>query len=71
MNLDQSDEETGALTKHLRQALDEARYPLAPRLDPLKAILAKLDPPKLRPEPLPPLNPGMGPSHGVAKRRRR
>jgi hypothetical protein len=27
MNLDLSDEEAAALTKHLRQALDEARYP--------------------------------------------
>jgi hypothetical protein len=36
MHLDLSDDEAAALTKHLRQALDEARYPLAPRLDPLK-----------------------------------
>jgi hypothetical protein len=61
MHLDLTDEEAAALTKHLRQALDYHRYPLAPRLDPLKAILAKLDPPKPKPEPLPPLRPGMGP----------
>lgn len=36
------------------------------RLDPLKAILAKLDPPAPRPEPLPPLRPGMAPSRGQA-----
>lgn len=61
MTLDLSDEEAAALTNHLRarlpaarQAIDYARYPLAPRLDPLKSILAKLDPPKPRPEPLPP-----------------
>jgi hypothetical protein len=53
MHLDLSDDEAAALTKHLRQALDYARYPFAPRLDPLKAVLAKLDPPKPRPKPLP------------------
>src|SRR5580704_14648634 len=51
MHLDLTDEEAAALTKHLRQALDYHRYPLAPRLDPLKA----------KPEPLPPQRPGMGP----------
>jgi hypothetical protein len=29
----------------LKRTLDEERLPLAPRLDPLKAILAKLEPP--------------------------
>jgi hypothetical protein len=29
----------------VRQAIDYARFPLAPRLDPPKAILAKLEPP--------------------------
>jgi hypothetical protein len=36
-----------ALIGLLRRAIDEARYPLAPRLDPLKAILAKLEPPPM------------------------
>ena len=45
MTLDLTDEEAAALTKHLRQAIDYARFPLAPRLDPLKAILAKLSRP--------------------------
>jgi hypothetical protein len=70
MNLDLTDEEATALIRHLREALYYARYPFAPRLDPLKAILAKLDPPAPKPEPLPPLMPGMGPSHGVSRRRR-
>jgi hypothetical protein len=70
MTLDLSDEEAAALTRHLREALDYARYPLAPRLDPLKAILAKLEPPKPQPERLPPLKPGMGPTHGQKRRRR-
>ena len=70
MVLDLSDEEAAALVRHLRQALDYHRYPLAPRLDPLKSILDKLEPPKPRPEPSPPLNPGMGPSVGRVRRRR-
>jgi hypothetical protein len=32
MHLDLSDEETAALSRHLRDALDYARYPFAPRL---------------------------------------
>ena len=70
MTLDLTDEEAAALTKHLRQAIDDARYPLAPRLNPLKAILAKLEPPKPHYEPPPPLTPGMGPSHGQGRRKR-
>ena len=68
MTLDLTDDEAHALAKHLRQAIDYARFPMAPRLDPLKAILAKLEPPKPQPEPLPPLKPGMGPSAGQGKR---
>jgi hypothetical protein len=70
MTLDLTDEEAEALVHHLRQTLDYDPYPLAPRLDPLKSILAKLDPPAPRPEPLPPLKAGMGPRHGVGRRRR-
>jgi hypothetical protein len=69
MQLDLTDDEAAALAKHLRQALDEARFPFAPRLDPLKAILAKLEPPAPQPERLPPLKPGMAPSHGQGRRR--
>jgi hypothetical protein len=46
MTLDLTDEEPAALTRHLRETIDYARYPLAPRLDPLKAILAKLELPQ-------------------------
>jgi hypothetical protein len=70
MTLDLTDEEAAALTRHLREALDYARYPLAPRFDPLKAILAKLEPPAARLEPLPPLKPGMRQSHGRGRGRR-
>jgi hypothetical protein len=45
MMLDLADDEAAALTRYLRQKLYDERFPLAPRLDPLKAILAKLDPP--------------------------
>lgn len=68
--LDLTDEEKGALIALLKRTLEYARFPLAPRLDPLKAILAKLAPPEPRPEPLPPLHPGMGPTHGQGSRRR-
>lgn len=65
-----TDEEHAALVRAVRKILDEDRFPLAPRLDPLKALLAKLDPPAPRPEPLPPLRPGMAPSRGQGRRRR-
>lgn len=64
MILDLTDEEAAALAKHLRQSLDYDRYPFAPRLDPLKAILAKLEPPKPQPQPLQPLPAGPGPASG-------
>jgi hypothetical protein len=70
MVLDLTDDEARALAKHLRQALDYARHPLAPRLDPLKAILAKLEPPKPQPELPPPLRSSMTPTHGQGRRRR-
>jgi hypothetical protein len=68
MNLEPA--EAAALARHLRRKLDDERFPIAPRLDPVKAILAKLEPTARRPEPLPPLKPGMGPSVGRGRRRR-
>lgn len=68
MTLDLTDDEAAALKKHLRRTIEDDPYPLAPRLDPLKAILTKLDPPAARPQPLPPLKPGMGPSVGRGRR---
>lgn len=44
MNLALTDDEAAALTRHLRSAIEGDRYPLSPRLAPLKAILAKFDP---------------------------
>jgi hypothetical protein len=68
MTSDLTDEEAHALAKRLHRALDDDPFSFASRLDPLKAILAKLDPPPPRPEPLPPLKPGLGPQ--VGRRRR-
>jgi len=59
MTLDLTDDEARALAAHLRHALEYDPYPYAPRRDPLKAILAKLEPPQLQPEP-PPLGPAWG-----------
>jgi hypothetical protein len=62
--------EREALIGLLQRALDEARYPYSRRYNPIKAILAKLEPPSPQPAPLPPLRPGMGPTHGQGRRRR-
>jgi hypothetical protein len=68
-HLELTDEEKRALITLLKRTLDNARFPLAPRLDPLKAILAKLDPPPPHPAPLPPLRPGLVPTRGRGRRR--
>jgi hypothetical protein len=78
MTLDLTDDEKAALVAHLMHAglslaqastagrrFEYAPFPYAPRLDPLKAILAKLEPPAPRAEPLPPLKPGMTPRRGL------
>ena len=44
MPLDLTDDETRALVQLLRRAIEEDCHFLAPRLDPLKAILNKLEP---------------------------
>jgi len=67
--LDLTHDEARALAKRRRQAMDYDPYPLAPRLDPLKTTLAKVEPPALQPQPLSPLKSGAGPS--VRRRRRR
>jgi hypothetical protein len=68
--LDLTDEEKRALIALLKRTLDYTRYPRAPRLDPLKAILAKLEPPAPRPEPLPPLPAGAVPRVRRGRQRR-
>jgi transposase len=63
-------EEREALIGLLRRAIDEARYLYSRRYNPIKAILAKLEPAPAAPAPLPPLRPGMAPTHGRGPRRR-
>jgi len=48
MMLDLTEEENDALAKLLSRTIDDDRYPLSPRIQSLKTILAKL-----RPEPGP------------------
>jgi hypothetical protein len=52
---DLSDEEIAALTRLLREKIDNDRYPLSPRIQVLKGILAKFRPePPREPSPPPP-----------------
>jgi hypothetical protein len=38
-----TDDELAAVTAAIRRAIEDDRFPHAPRLDPLRAALAKLD----------------------------
>jgi hypothetical protein len=69
MTLDLSDEETAALARLLTTTIDDDRYPLSPRVQALKAILAKIRPEPVR-QPLPPLK-HYEPPRATAGRRRR
>jgi hypothetical protein len=71
MILGLAEDEKVALVRLLRHAIDDDPYPHAPRLDPLKAILAKLEPPVPQYEPLPPLPAGGGPRVGRGRQRQR
>jgi hypothetical protein len=68
MMLDLIDEETEALATLLRRTIDDDRYPLSPRVQILKAILAKVRPEPAR-EPLPPPKVYAPPSKGRHRRR--
>jgi hypothetical protein len=52
MTLDLTDDEKLALAALLKRTIEDDRYPLSP-LRPLKAILAKLEPPRAAAEPYP------------------
>jgi hypothetical protein len=54
MRLELSDDEVVALIRELADIVENDRYPLSPRLAPLKAILAKLRPEPVRERPPPP-----------------
>jgi hypothetical protein len=64
-----TDDEKRALAALLKRAIDEDRYPLSPRITQLRGILAKLEPPKPTPAPLPPLRHYTLPRHTAARRR--
>ena len=53
MMLDLTDEETDALARLLSRTIDNDRYPLSPRIQNLKGILAKIRTEPIR-EPLSP-----------------
>ena len=69
MKLDLTDEETDALTRLLSDTIDNDRYPLSPRIQRLRAVLAKIQPEPVRP-PLAALKHYEPPRAGAAKRRR-
>jgi len=69
MNIDLSDDEATALVKELDAIIRNDRYPLSPRIEMLKAILAKFRPEPVRP-PLPPPKVYEPPSKGLWRRRR-
>jgi hypothetical protein len=73
MHLELSDEETLALTAELKRTINEDRNPLSPRVQTLKAILAKLEPPPAVTAPPRTSRPGDRPRAALAamKRRRR
>jgi hypothetical protein len=66
MMLDLTDQETAALARLLGRTIDDDRYPLSPRIQTLKGVLAKL-----RPEPLPPPKLYVPPRAAAEARRRR
>jgi hypothetical protein len=69
MHLDLSDEETAALIRELADITGNDRYPLSPRIQTLRAILAKLRPEPVS-DPLPPPKVYAPPRATAARRRR-
>jgi len=65
MTLDLTDEEIAAFARLPSKAIDDDRYPLSPRIQALKAILAKIRPEPVR-EPLPPLTKQYAPPRATA-----
>jgi hypothetical protein len=55
MQFDLTDEESSALRKLLADAIEYDRYPLSPRVQTLRRILAKFEP--MTPQPPPPARP--------------
>ena len=70
MDLTLSDEERQALAKHLHNYLDYHRYPYSREIQPLTAVLERVDPSKPKREPAPPPK-VYAPPRATAKQRRR
>jgi hypothetical protein len=68
MHLDLSHNEAAALTQELRDSVESDRYPFSPRIQTLRAVLAKLKPEPAR-EPPPPPKVYAPPSRGRYRRR--
>jgi hypothetical protein len=64
-----TEDEKRALAALLKRTIADDRYPLSPRIGMLRGILAKLEPPKPSPPPLPPLK-AYAPPRGSATQRR-
>jgi hypothetical protein len=71
MTPDLTDDDKATLAALLRETIAADRFPLSPRVKSFKAILAKLDPPAPRSEPIPPPKPPGERSMALAKKRRR
>jgi hypothetical protein len=69
MTPDLTDEETAAPIRLLSETINDDRYPLSPRIQLLRTILAKFKPEPAR-EPLPPPK-AYAPPRATAARRRR
>jgi hypothetical protein len=69
MQLDLTDEEIAALARLLTNTIDADRYPLSPRIQTLKGLLAKIRPEPPR-EPLPTPRHYEPPRASAARRRR-
>ena len=67
-HLDLTDDEAAALTQELHEIVENDRYPFSPRIQTLRAILAKLRPEPAR-KPLPPLKVYAPPSKSRYRRR--
>jgi hypothetical protein len=65
---DLTDDERAAVVAALRKLVDADKFPLSPRLKPLKSALAKLDPPKPKAPPKPPI---AGAAGAAIRRRKR
>ena len=67
--LELDDDELVAVIAALKEAINRDRYHLAPRLEPYRRALAKLDP-KSVPKPVPPRTPlpQAGPTRGTRRR---